>query len=292
MRTTLVTRIGLCVALMCIVAAAGCVTSTGDNLRGKATRTDNLTSPVGSVKALRVSTNVGAIKLEAAETAEIRITADITVKAKTDEQAQELLEGVRVSAEPSGDTLVVKADKPAHFGNNQLNVDFTVTAPADLQLDCTTNVGDIRIDGFTSRVEMRTNVGAITCTGLRDAMSAHTNVGDIRAAYSADAPAAVEVSASTDVGCIDFTAPSQISANLSAATNVAISIRTGLSPSAAHSANPSMPRSAPPKARSICEPTSAPSRSTEGRRRSLNGPGLPGRIPPLSRTGRAEAPSR
>ncbi|MBN1505783.1 MAG: DUF4097 family beta strand repeat protein [Sedimentisphaerales bacterium] len=220
MRKTLVSRIGLCIALACTMAVAGCVISHGDHLRGKAKRTDNLTSPAGSVKALRVSTNVGAIKLNPAQTAEVHITADITVKARTEEQAQALLDGVHISAEPSGDTLVVKADKPAHFGNSQLSVDFTITAPADLPLDCTTNVGDIRVDGFTSRVETRTDVGSITCAGLRDAARVHTNVGDVRVAYAPDAPAEIHVDASTNVGKIDFTGPSQISATLTAATNV------------------------------------------------------------------------
>ena len=210
MRRTSMTKIGLCAALALTFACAGCITVGGDNLQGKAKRTDSLTAPVGSASALKVTTNVGEIKLDAAETAEVRITADITVKAKTDEEAQELLSGVRVTAEPSGDTLAIKAEKPSGFGRNQLTVDLAITAPANLRLDCTTNVGDIRINGFASRVEARTDVGAITCSDLRSAVSLHTNVGDIRAAYTPDAPAALDVSASTNVGNIDFTGPAQM----------------------------------------------------------------------------------
>ncbi len=220
MRRALMARIGLCVAFAFTVASAGCITVVGDNLRGKATRTDNLSVPVSDASTLTVTTSVGAIKLEPAKTAEVHVTADITVKAKTDEEAQALLEGVRVAAEPSGNKLVVKAEKPSGFGRNQLAVDFTITAPAGLRLDCTTNVGDVRVSDFTSRVESHTDVGSITCSGLRDSMSLHTNVGDIKAAYASDAPAALDVSASTNVGNIDFTGPSQISANLTAASNV------------------------------------------------------------------------
>ena len=46
------------------------------------------------------------------------------------------------------------------------------------------------------------------------------DVGDIRAAYTADAPAALEFSAATDVGGIEFTGPKEISAHLTAQTNV------------------------------------------------------------------------
>jgi hypothetical protein len=220
MRRALITKIVLCVAFTFTVASAGCITVVGDSLRGEAKRTDNLTAPVGSASVLKVTTNVGAIKLDTAETAEVRITADITVKAKTDEEAEALLEGVHVTTESSGDTLVVKAEKPSGFDRNQLAVDFTITAPAGLRLDCTTNVGDIRVNGFTRRVEAHTDVGSITCSDLRESMNLHTNVGDIRAAYLIDAPASLDVRASTNVGNIDFTGPSQISANLTAAANV------------------------------------------------------------------------
>ncbi|RPJ31716.1 MAG: hypothetical protein EHM35_12105, partial [Planctomycetaceae bacterium] len=168
MRRVPITKIGLYGLCASIIACAGCITIGGDNLQGKAKRTDQRSVAVGSASALKVATDVGAIKLDAADAGEVRITADITVKAKTDEEAEALLEGVRVTAEPSGDTLVVKAEKPSGFGRNQLAVDFTITAPAGLRLDCTTNVGDIRVNGFTRRVETRTDVGSITCSGLRD----------------------------------------------------------------------------------------------------------------------------
>lgn len=224
MRRTSITKVGLCVALAFTVVSAGCIivvgNNHGDNLRGKAKRTDQVTAAAGGASTLKVTSNVGAIKLDAAETTEVHITADITVKAGTDEQAEALLEGVHITAEPSGDKLVIKAEKPSGFGRNQLSVDFTIAAPAGLRLDCTTNVGDVQVNGFTNRVEARTDVGAITCNGLRDAMSLHTNVGDVKAFYVSDAPAAVDVGVSTNVGNIEFTGPSQISANLTAASNV------------------------------------------------------------------------
>jgi hypothetical protein len=220
MRRASIAKIGWCVACAFTFASAGCITIGGDNLRGKAARTDELTAQAGDVAALDISTNVGTIRLDAAQTAEVRITADITVKARTDEEAQELLEGVRIEAEPSGDTLVVKAVKPSGFGRNQLNVDFTIQAPARLRLDGSTNVGDIRTEGFTSRINAKTNVGNIACTGLRDAIDLHTDVGDIRAVYAPDAPAALDVDAATNVGNITFEGPTEISASLTAASNV------------------------------------------------------------------------
>lgn len=220
MRRTLVTKIGLCVAMALSVELGGCIIYTGDHFTAKAERTDQLSAPVANATALRVVTDVGAIKLEAAETAELRITADITVKARTDEEAQQLLNAFHVTAEPSGDTFVVKAEKPSHFGRNQLSVDLTIAAPPGLRLDCTTDVGDIRTDGFTNRVEARSDVGSITCTGLRGSVSLHSNVGDIKFDYAPDAPAALDATAATNVGNVEFEGPQEVSAKVAAATNV------------------------------------------------------------------------
>jgi hypothetical protein len=218
MRTGAFIRIGV-VAGLAAMLLGGCYIHT-DTFKAKFSRSEDLTTPLAGITALDVATNVGTIRLEAAEVTEVHITAEIKVKAATEERAQELAEQVRIVAEPSGQKLAIKAVKPSDFGRNQINVDFTVTAPAGLALDCTTNVGDIRITGFTKRVKTSADVGTITCTGLRDAIDLHSNVGDVRADYASDAPAALNAMVVTNVGKIEFTGPQEISASLTAASNV------------------------------------------------------------------------
>ncbi len=205
--------------LGCYVNTNGGGCSTG-NYHAKAQRTEELTASLDDIAGLAVTTNVGTITLDSANIAKACITAEITVKAKTEEEAQALVEQVRISAKPSGRNLVVRAVKPSGFGRNQLAVDFTITAPGRLGVECTTNVGDIRITDFIDTVEAKTDVGKIICNGLRDEAELHTNVGDIRATYTSDAPAALELAATTNVGDVEFTGPSRISARLSASANV------------------------------------------------------------------------
>jgi hypothetical protein len=131
---------------------------------------------------LDIRTDVGKIHLNAADVAEIRVHAEIKVKAATEERAKDLAEGVRIVLKPSGETLAIKAVKPTGFGSN--GVDFTITAPAGLALKCT------------------------------------TNIGNIRAEYAPDAPAAIHLDASTNVGNIELAGPKDISATLTAETNV------------------------------------------------------------------------
>jgi hypothetical protein len=220
MKDNRMARISLLSTLVFVTLFVGCCVNLGNDYRAKARRTEELTVPVAEAMALDVSTNVGTLSLESAETSDVRITAEITVKAKTEEEAEALVDEVRIIAEPSGRTIVVKAEKPSHFGRNQLLVDFTIEAPGRLALDCTTNVGDIRTEGFTDRVAAKTDVGTIRCTGLRGDARLHANVGDVQAVYVADAPAALDISASTNVGNVDLTGPAEMSARLEASVNV------------------------------------------------------------------------
>jgi len=209
-------RAGVIIAALVL---AGCHFSS-DLFKAKFSRSEELTAPLAGITALHVATNVGKIHLEAAEVTEARITAEIKVKADTAEKAEELAEQVRITAEPRDQTLFIKASKPSGMRDDQLCVDFTITAPAHLALDCSINVGDIRTTGFTQRVKAGTNVGAIRCVGLRGPADLHTNVGDITMEYAADAPAATNATAGTDVGSIEFRGPPQLSAELTASANV------------------------------------------------------------------------
>jgi hypothetical protein len=208
-----------------LTLCAGCyIDST--IFKAKARRTVELTAPLADVTALDCSTNVGDIRLEAGDVTEAHVTAEITVKARRQEDADRLVQDVEITAETRGRTLFIQPIRPAGFGRNELGVNFRIVAPAALALDCSTNVGDIRTVDFASSTEARTDVGSITCTGLRGAADLHTNVGDIKAVYMPDAPAAMSVDLYTNVGSIEFAGPTEMSANLRAEANVG-SISTG-----------------------------------------------------------------
>jgi hypothetical protein len=188
-------RMGLFVrlAVTTLVSAltAGCQ-SGGYAFNAEFTRSEGLTGSVAGITMLDIRTDVE----------EVRVKAEIKVKAATEERAEELAERVRIVLNPSGETLAIKAVKPTGFGHDQLWVNFTITAPAGLALKCTTNIGEIRTTGFTGHIE------------------AFTNIGDIRAEYAPDAPVAIHLDASTNVGSIELAGPKDISAKLTAEAHV------------------------------------------------------------------------
>ncbi len=215
MRTTM---LGVATVLTAVFLAGCCI--NGNAFKASFTRSEALTAPLTDITSLDVSTNVGKIELRAGDVAEVQIAAEIRVKARSEEKAQELAEEVRIEVEPSGRTLVIKAVKPSGFGRNQLEVNFTITAPAAMAIAAATNVGDIHVADFARRIEARCDVGKIACTGLRGDVDLHTNVGDVRAEYASDAPAAISVNASANVGDVELTGPKDISAKIAAETNV------------------------------------------------------------------------
>jgi len=206
-------------AILTIIVLTGCHIG-GDSLRAKFTRSEEFTAPLAGIDTLDVNVKVGRIEVTAADVEEAKISAVIEARASTEEKAQELGEAVRIEAEPSGHTLAIKVVKPRGFGNNNPTVNLTITLPASLKIKAETNVGDIRIAGFGGPVQARVDVGTITCTGLRDSADLHTNVGDVRAEYASDAPAAISVDASANVGNVELTGPQSLSVQVTAETNV------------------------------------------------------------------------
>jgi DUF4097 and DUF4098 domain-containing protein YvlB len=225
MRSHRITAWSLCAAIVLSAFLGGCFVYISDGeghaLHSEAKRTDDLTAGLTDITALEVSTHLGAIHIQAGDVNEAVITAKITVRAKTEEEAEGLLEGVRISPEPSDHTLVIKTTKPSDFGHNSLAVDFTITVPKRLEVRCTTHVGETRIAGMAGAVAARTNVGKIECTDLHGGKAdLATNVGDIKVTYADDAPPALQVDADTHVGNIDFVGPEHLSAKFSAGTHV------------------------------------------------------------------------
>ena len=99
MKTGSFIRIGVGVAVVALFLT-GC--HFGGMFRAEYDRSEELSSPLAGITELGVTTNVGKIRLEAAEVSEARILADIKVRARTEEEARELAELVRIVAEPSG----------------------------------------------------------------------------------------------------------------------------------------------------------------------------------------------
>ncbi len=213
--------INLCfvISLCLLTVFSGCKDS--DSLfRAKHQRTEHTSVPIAGVAGLNVETDVGSITVTGADVTDCNITAEITVKAQTKEKAQKLAEEVKIELESSSDTLTIKMVKPAELKKQSLVVDFKIIAPRYMKLDCSTGVGNVTVSEIEGRIEASVNVGSIVCHMVVAELDLSSNVGSVKVKYADTAPAACNANITTNVGSIEFTAPPELSAQVSASTNI------------------------------------------------------------------------
>ncbi|MBL7186735.1 MAG: DUF4097 family beta strand repeat protein [Phycisphaerae bacterium] len=201
---------------MCVLTVfSGC-----SDFKAKYARTVNVSVPAGQAGELFVETGVGSITVTGADVTDCNITAEITVKAETTEEARKLAEQVKIEAKPSGDKLNVKVSKPVELKNRSLEVKFKIVAPKQLKLDCSVNVGSVNVSDMNDRIKVSGNVGSVFCGKVVGDIDVTSNVGSVEVEYSEAAAAACNAAITTNVGSIEFAAPAQLSAQVSASTNV------------------------------------------------------------------------
>ncbi|MFB0525622.1 MAG: DUF4097 family beta strand repeat-containing protein [Phycisphaerae bacterium] len=225
MKRSLFTNFGLVFSLCLSVLFSGCCISIGDVFKAKYKKTEHASVPITDTTELEIETDVGSITVTGAEVSDCNITAEITVKARTKEKARELAEEVKIEVKPSGDKLSIKVKKPAALKSRSLVVDFKVTAPKQLNLNCSTHVGTVKTSDLKGQIKASANVGSIICNQVVTDLDLKANVGSIKVRYSDAAAAACNADIATNVGSIEFAGPPGLSAQLDASTNVG-SIKT------------------------------------------------------------------
>ncbi len=154
----------LCLAIsLCLLTVLSSCKDMGSLFKAKYQRTEHTSVPISGVARLNVETDVGSITVTGADVTDCNITAEITIKAQTKETAQKLAEQVKVEFESSNDTLTIKAVKPTDLKKRALVVDFKITAPRHMKLNCSTGVGAVTVSDIDGQIEASVNVGSINC---------------------------------------------------------------------------------------------------------------------------------
>ena len=208
------------VVSICLLMALSSCKDSGGLFRAKYQRTERASAPITSQTELNVESDVGSITVTGADVTDCNITAEITVKARTKETAQKLAEEVKMEFQSSGDTLTIKTLRPDELKKKSLIVDFIITAPKHMRLDCSTGVGSVTVSDIEGRIEASVNVGSIACKMVVGELVLSSNVGSVTVKYTDAAPAACKANITTNVGSIDFKAPAQFSAQVHASTNI------------------------------------------------------------------------
>jgi len=211
---------GLAAMLTAMVFAGGCCVSAHNLFKATHKKTESVHLPAAGIRTLDIETQVGSITLNGTDTDEVHLSAEIIVKAYSQEMAEELAEAVKIQIEPDGETLRVRASLPEDHKKRSVTVNFEVSAPFDLVARCRSTVGSVNVNDMRGPIDAATDVGSVICKGVVADVKLRANVGSIEVVCAADAPAGFNADVATNVGSIDLTAPKDLSAEVSAATNI------------------------------------------------------------------------
>jgi len=235
------------VSLLCLmVILAGCCINIGScAMRAKYQRTVQLSAPLSPGSGFDAQTHNGSIKIRGAEITDCNLTATITARASTEEDARKLAERTTVKLESFGDKLIAKIDKPAFMTNQSVSVSLDVHVPDKCDLELTTHNGSVEIRSISGRLngnthngkiiaeqvsgtaELHTHNGSVTCREISGDSRLKSHNGSVKVYYSRTAPSLCDISLITYNGGIELETPPNFSGEFNASTHNG-SIRTDL----------------------------------------------------------------
>ena len=193
----------------------------GCDLKEKYKRTVEMPLSISNGQKLVVHTDVGSIRVCESNSTQYSLKAEITGKGDTIEKAQKVAENINITIESNGGgDVLVKINKPVEIKSNWFAVDYTIIVPANINLECKTDVGSINISDIKGDIFASCDVGSIHCENAGGKLKLNTDVGDIRTVYAEDANSQVVADLSVDVGSIHFKGPKNLSAKIYASTDV------------------------------------------------------------------------
>ena len=216
-----------CSLLIAVFLAGCCCINIGDWGKEKYEKTEHLSAPIAAGGTLAVETEIGSITITGADVTDCNVTAEICVKAPTEEEAAEITEQVKIQLVPAGKMLTVKVEKPHLRKRRSISINYQITVPEQTSLQLESDIGKIHISNVTGQIQAEVDVGEIICEEISGDIDLKTDVGKVEVVYSKTAPAACNATIKTDIGKIDFTAPPDFSATVHAVTDVG-SIETEL----------------------------------------------------------------
>ena len=179
---------------------------------------------VTGVPTLVIHGAAGSVHVNPGTDGQITLHATKRVYALTHSQAQSALDAITISATQSGDQVNIQEDNTDaggwfFNGFQRAQIELTVTAPANTNLNVSEDAGTLAASGFTGQLMAHVNAGSATLTGMTMAKgsSLTANAGSLTVdgALQSGASLFVEVNA----GSADMTLPQNTSAHLDASAS-------------------------------------------------------------------------
>ena len=162
-----------------------------------------------------VRDDLGNITLKPSKDDTCDVKVVIRAKAKTDAEAQEMVEKVSMNVESTDEKYYLKPVKPDGEKWKNINVDFYITVPVGVRPDVKTDLGNIDLSNLKGDIKAFTKLGNVKAVNTAGNVDLHTDLGNVEFIAPKDM-AGGDVKLVTNLGNIEFIAPRDLSAKLRA----------------------------------------------------------------------------
>jgi len=163
-------------------------------------------------RTLEILGEVGSLSVRGGDEPVARITATVKGRAETMEEAQAIVDQVKIEiGESSPQRLYVTITKPEKIqGQEQANVqvEFEVVVPRSARVKLSQSFGDIRLTDLDGSVKAASTMGSIRATGVSGQVALAANFGNID--FVASEALSAKVQANAQFGSIKSTLPVKV----------------------------------------------------------------------------------
>lgn len=193
----------LIVALASVGCGDDCITSPIVDARDTHTEAAFQDLDFAGIQRVAAATRNGRIAVQAQESESARLTIKKTVRASSLEEAERISRTVEVEVEVTDGEIIITSTYPEPRFGIDVEVDYLLTCPADVELDLEVINGEISV--LEMRGETRAGItngyiGIAPAENAEGAVTAHAVNGSIAVDLPSDV--GVHVDASAVIGCI------------------------------------------------------------------------------------------
>lgn len=203
----------------------------------KAERIVTVSAEAATDMTLCAATSNGNIKVEGQPAGGCEVTAKITARGNSEQEARDMAEAVVVALVPSQQGLEVDIKKPQSELSKHIGISLDIKMPEQNRLNLKTSNGNIDISNISRDVELHTSNGNIdlnrvsgpisaatsngnvSCHDTANNLKARTSNGNISVVFTERTENPDQVELETSNGSIHLTPPAAFSAKVDASTS-------------------------------------------------------------------------
>jgi DUF4097 and DUF4098 domain-containing protein YvlB len=232
-----VLRISLGCLLSFLLLAGCCVYVGSCDMQAKYEKVIHLTMPLSPSSSFETQTHNGSITIKGADVTDCNVIATVVGRARTDQEAMDVVEQTQVRFERSGEDLILKIKRPEYMINRSVSVNLDCVVPNRVDLKLGSHNGAVKINNITGRIDstthngrataknisgevkLNTHNGRVECEEISGDTQLRTHNGGVKVHYSGTAEPICDISIVTHNGSIELTTPHNYSARVEASTH-------------------------------------------------------------------------